>query len=71
MNKKCLNDFIMDVFQDFVEIESMLKVLKNSTSNENCEILMEDVGNILEIVTAKMNSAKISLSKYIDDAFSV
>lgn len=64
-----LNDFIVDVLQDFVEIESMLKVLKNSAYNGENEITMVDLGNTLEILIAKMTNTKHSLDKYIDDAF--
>jgi hypothetical protein len=66
-----LNDFVTDIFQDFKEIESMMKVLKDSVFNENNEISMIDVGNTLEIIITKMSNTKISLDKYIDIAFGV
>ena len=64
-----MNDFIMDIFQDFVEIESMMKVLKDSAFNENNESTMTDLGNTLEIVIAKMSNTKNSLNKFIKDTF--
>ena len=64
-----LNDFIVDILQDFCEIQSMLKVLKSSVSNGNDEISMADVGNTLEILVAKMSNTARSLNIYIDDAF--
>ena len=64
-----MNDFIMDIFQDFVEIESMMKVLKDSAFNENNESTMTDLGNTLEIVIAKMSNTKNSLNKFIKDVF--
>jgi hypothetical protein len=66
-----LKDFITDIFQDFKEIESMMKVLKDSVFNENNEISMIDIGNTLEIIITKMSNAKHSLDKYIDIAFGV
>jgi hypothetical protein len=71
MENKDLNDFIVDIFQDFKEIESMMKVLKDSVFNENNEISMIDIGNTLEIIITKMSNTKISLDKYIDITFSV
>lgn len=63
------NDFIMDIFQDFVEIESMMKVIKDSAFNENNESTMIDLGNTLEILIAKMSNTKFSLNKFIKDTF--
>lgn len=69
MNKSDLNDFVIDIFQDFNEIESMIKVLKGSVNNENSEILMADIGNTLEVIISKMTNTKISLDKYINIIF--
>jgi hypothetical protein len=66
-----LNDFVTDIFQDFKEIESMMKILKDSVFNENNEISMVDVGNTLEIIIAKMSDTKHSLDKYMDIAFGI
>jgi hypothetical protein len=66
-----LNDFVTDIFQDLKEIESMMKVLKDSVFNENNEISMVDVGNTLEIIIAKMSDTKHSLDKYMDIAFGI
>jgi len=69
MSKKDLNDFIVEILQDFCEIQSLIKVLKDSVCNENNEITMVDVGNTLEILVAKASSAKYALEKYADFAF--
>lgn len=69
MKEADLNDFIVDILQDFYEIESSLKVLKNSVFNENCEITMQDIGNNLELIITKFSNTKNSLNKYIDSAF--
>ena len=59
----------MEIFQDFKEIESMMKVLKDSAYNDNHESTMVDIGNTLEIIIAKMTNTKNSLNKYIDISF--
>lgn len=64
-----LNDFIAEILQDLKEIESVMKVLKDSTYNHNNESTMIDIGNTLEIIIAKISNTKISLDKYIDIAF--
>lgn len=64
-----LNDYIIEILQDLIELESMLKVLKDSAYNERCEITMIDIGNSLEIIVAKISNTKISLNKFIDIAF--
>jgi hypothetical protein len=69
MDKVDLNDFMIDIFQDFKEIESMLKILKDSVFNDNVESTMIDVGNALEIIIAKMSNTRNSLDKYIDIVF--
>jgi hypothetical protein len=69
MDKVDLNDFVIDIFQDFKEIESMLKILKDSVYNENIESTMIDIGNTLEIIIAKMSNTRNSLDKYIDVVF--
>ena len=47
----------------------MIKVLKESISNENNDISVADIDNVLEILAAKTKNAGISLTKYIDSAF--
>ena len=69
MQKTGLNDFIVDILQDFCEIQSMMKILKNSVNNQNGEISMADVENTIEIIVAKMSNTTGSLNKYIDAAF--
>jgi len=69
MNTVDLNDFVIDIFQDFNEIESIIKVLKDSVNNENNEIIMKDVGNTLEVIISKMANTKNSLDKYINITF--
>ena len=64
-----MNDFIIDIYQDFIEIESILKVLKDSAYNENNECTMKDLGNTLEILIAKMTNTKNSLNKFIEETF--
>ena len=64
-----LNDFIVDIFQDFCETESMIKILRESVYSENGAVTMSDIGNTLEIVVAKISNIKYSLDKYIDIAF--
>ncbi len=69
MQNTDLNDFIVDIFQDMCEVQSILKVLKDSALNENSEIIMSDIGNTLEILIAKISNIKWSLDKYIDITF--
>jgi len=64
-----LNDFIVDIFQDICETESMIKILRESVYSENGAVTMPDIGNTLEIVIAKISNIKHSLNKYIDVAF--
>lgn len=64
-----LNDFIVDIFQDICETESMIKILRESAYRENGTVTMPDIGNALEIVVAKLSNIKYSLNKYIDIAF--
>lgn len=64
-----LNDYIIEILQDLIELESMLKVIKDSAYNDRCEITMIDIGNSLEIIVAKISNTKISLNKFIDIAF--
>lgn len=64
-----LNDFIVDIFQDICETESMIKILRESIYSENGAVTMSDIGNTLEIVVAKIANIKYSLDKYIDIAF--
>jgi len=68
-NNISLNDFTIDILQDFIELESMLKVLRDSAYNKNNEITMLDIANTLEIIIPKLSNTKISLNKYIDTAF--
>lgn len=69
MNKKAQNDYIADIFQDFCEIESLTKILKDSINNENKLFSMFDIENTLEILITKMTNTKISLNKYINNSF--
>lgn len=69
MNKKAQNDYIADVFQDFCEIESLTKILKDSVNNENKLFLMSDIENTLEILITKMTNTRISLHKYINNSY--
>jgi hypothetical protein len=71
MENKDLNDFVTDIFQDLKEIESMMKVLKDSVFNENSEISIVDIGNTLEIIITKMSNTKNSLDKYMDIVFGI
>jgi hypothetical protein len=65
MNKET-NDFLVDIIQDFNEIQSILKVLKDSLNNENNEIVFKDVANSLEIVISKMHNTNLSLDKFAE-----
>lgn len=69
MDSRQLNDSIIEIFQDLNEIQSMIKVLKESINNENNDISVADIDNVLEILAAKTKNASISLTKYIDSAF--
>jgi len=69
MNNIELNDFAIEILQDFIELDSMLKVLKDDVCSKSNEIEMFDIGNTLEITVAKISNTKISLNKYIDTAF--
>lgn len=62
--EKEINDFFVDITQDFNEIESSLKVLKDCLTNENNEIIFKDVANTLEIIISKMHNTQISLEKF-------
>lgn len=57
------NDFIVETMQDFNEIYSILKVLKDSINNENPEIELNDISNTLEIIIAKVHNTKLALDK--------
>jgi hypothetical protein len=69
MDKLDLNDFITEIFQDLKEIESIMKVLKDSVYNNNNESTMTDIENTLEIIIAKISNTTISLDKYINMTF--
>ena len=69
MSKKNLNDFIIDIYQDFCEVESLLKIIKDATNSQNIEANMSDIGNSIEIIITKISNTKYSLNKYIDSAF--
>lgn len=69
MNKKSQNDYIIEIFQDFCEIESLTKVLKDSLNNENRLLSISDIENTLEILITKITNTKISLNKYINNSF--
>ena len=62
MNKET-EDFIVNIIQDVDEINSILKVLKDSVNNENCEIEIYDIANSLEIIISKVYNTKIALNK--------
>ena len=61
--QKETNDFVIETIQDFNEIHSALKVLKDSVNNENSEIELKDISNTLEIIITKVHNAKRSLDK--------
>ena len=69
MNKKAQNDYIIDIFQDFCEIESLMKILKDSVNNENRLFSLTDIENTLEILITKMTNTNFSLNKYISNSF--
>ena len=64
-----LNDFIIEILQDFCETESMIKIIKEAIYNKNSTIELDDIGNSLEIIISKISNIKYSLNKYIDIAF--
>ena len=66
--KKELNDYIIEILQDFSEINSFLKIMKDSVDNDNSGIDKSDISNSLEIIIQKMCNVKSSLSKYIENA---
>jgi hypothetical protein len=69
MSQKELNDYAAEIMQDYKETESMLKVLKDSVSNENSDIDFVDIGNTLEIILAKINNTNLAFEKHINTAF--
>lgn len=69
MSKKLQNDYIIDIFQDFCEIKSLTKILKDSLTNENRIVSITDIENALEILVAKVSNSKIALNKYIDNSY--
>lgn len=69
MDEIDLNDFIIDILQDFKEIESLLKILRDSAYNDNHESNLVDFGNALELIIAKFSNTKNSLDKYINFSF--
>ena len=58
-----LYDFLIEIIQNLNEIESLLKVLRDSVNNENNRISLNDIENTLETIIARLNSTKISLDK--------
>jgi len=68
MIEENLNDFLISIIQDLKETESSMKVLKDAANN-NCNIEMNDVANTLEIIIAKINSAKYLLERHVDEKF--
>jgi len=68
MFKENLNDFLVGIIQDLKEAESTMKVLKDSANN-NSNIEMNDVANTLELIIAKINSAKYLLERHLDEEF--
>jgi hypothetical protein len=69
MNKKDQNDYIIDIFQDFCEIESLTKILRDSINNDNRLFSLSDIENTLEILITKITNTKISLNKYINNSY--
>lgn len=69
MTEENLNDFLVGIIQDLKEAESTMKVLKDS-ANSNGNIEMNDVANTLELIIAKINSAKSLLERHVDEKFS-
>ena len=69
MDKIDLNDYIVEIFQDLAEVESMLKILKSAVCNEYDEALKIDIENTLEILITKIANTKNSLDKYINTIF--
>jgi hypothetical protein len=69
MLEENLNDFLVGIIQDLKEAESTMKVLKDSANN-NCNIEMNDVANTLELIIAKINSAKYLIERHVDEEFS-
>lgn len=69
MLQKNLNDYAINLIQDYKETESMIKVLKDSVNNENKEINFTDIENTLEIIPAKIKNSNINFDKYIDSIF--
>ncbi len=69
MDKIELNDHINKVLLEFIELESMMQVLKEASFSKSHEISMEDVGNTLEVMVDKAYNAKTSLNKYINAVF--
>lgn len=69
MQNKELNDFLVDILQDINEVQSLVKIIKNSTGNENAEITIKDINNTLELLDAKVTNIKISFEKVINEIF--
>ncbi|MDD3436476.1 MAG: hypothetical protein PHC64_04910 [Candidatus Gastranaerophilales bacterium] len=64
--EKEIDDFLVDIIQNFNEIYSILRVLKDSLNNENSEIIFNDIENTLEIIISKVYNTRISLDKYVE-----
>lgn len=64
---KLSSDCIVDIYQNFCEMESVLKIIKESIFNENKDITMNDIGNALEIIVSKMRENNHSLNIFIDE----
>ncbi len=71
MQEKDMNDYIIEIYNDFSLIVSSLKVLTNSINNENNNLQIEDISNSLEIIFSKSINTKIALNKYIDYSFDI
>ena len=63
---KELNDYIVEIIQGVNEVQSVLKVLKDSLNNENNEITFLDIENTLEIIICKVQNTKFSLDKFVE-----
>lgn len=67
MNEKHLNDFFVEIWQNYLEVESSLKILKNAIQNENSDFSISDIANNLEIIITLLSNTTISLDKFINE----
>lgn len=64
-----LNDFFVEILQDINETQSLVRVIKDSTNNENAEITIKDINNTMELLYAKVTNIKLSFEKGINEIF--